>query len=143
MPPVADHVDKNVLVEFLPEFDSQFGGEHYRFCIIPVHVDHGGINDLSDIRTIYGRSTVIKVSSKSYLVVDHKVDRSSCIEAFEVGHLGYLIHDTLTRYRRVSVDQNGNRFIFIPIVLGINFRAYKPLYYRIYRLQVGRVRGEL
>lgn len=47
VPPIAEHVDHDGLVEFLPEFDRDLGGEHHRFWIVTVDVEDRRIDHLA------------------------------------------------------------------------------------------------
>ena len=52
MATVADHVNKYVFVEFLPELSSQFSGKNYRFSIVSIHVNDRRIDNFGHISTI-------------------------------------------------------------------------------------------
>ena len=82
MTTVADHVYKDVFVEFLTELSRQSCSKYYRLRIVSIHVNNWGINYLCHIRTVDGGSCVVKVSRESHLIVDHKVDGTSGVVAF-------------------------------------------------------------
>ena len=50
--PVAEHVDDDRLLEFLPVFGRDLCGEHHRFRIIAVHVEDQRLDHLGDVGRI-------------------------------------------------------------------------------------------
>src|SRR5436190_13222845 len=77
---VANHIDEDILAEFLTVFYSKICYEVHRFRIVTIDVQNRSINNLCKVSTIDTCSRIIVVSCESNLVVDHKMDRSpSCV----------------------------------------------------------------
>ena len=51
-PPVAPHVDHNIAVEFLAEFNRHFTGESHRFWIIAIDVENRRLHAFGYVRWI-------------------------------------------------------------------------------------------
>ncbi len=54
-PPVAHHVDDDVLVEGLPVLEGQPRDSHTRLGVVPVHMEDGGLHHPGDVGRVYRR----------------------------------------------------------------------------------------
>ena len=75
-PPIAEHVDDDRPLEFLPVLGRNLGGEYNRFGIIAVHVEDERLDHLGDIGRIRRRARIPRISSESDLVIDDEMQRA-------------------------------------------------------------------
>ncbi len=64
---------------------------------------------------------------------------SSGFVTVQGSHLNHFIHDALTGYGRISVNENGTNFGDIAVKFPISERAGQTFRNGIYRFQVGRI----
>ncbi len=83
MAAVAHHVNKNILVELLTVLDGQPACKYHRFRIVAVDVQHGRVHNFGHIGTVNTGPGIVKIGGKAYLVVNHKVNGTSGVVAFQ------------------------------------------------------------
>ena len=74
---VAEHVDDDRLLEFLPELGRDLGGEHHRFRIVAVDVEDRRLDHLGDVGRIGRGAGVARIGGEADLVVDDEMDRAA------------------------------------------------------------------
>ena len=77
MSAITQHVDENILTKFLTILNRKVCAEGYCLGIIAIHVKHGCIYNLGDIRTVNTGACIIIIGGKTNLVINHEVNRSS------------------------------------------------------------------
>ena len=70
---IAEHVDDDRLVEFLPVFDRNLGGKHYRFRIVAVHMENRRVDHLGNIGRIWRRARIARIGREADLIVHDEV----------------------------------------------------------------------
>ena len=74
---VAPHVDDDVAVECLAEFDRNFTGEGHRFGIITIDVEYWCLNALGYVGWIRRRPRILRAGGETNLVVHDKVQAAT------------------------------------------------------------------
>ena len=144
VPPVAEHVDHDRLVELLPELDRDLGGEHHRFRIVAVHMEDRRVDHLRHVRRIGRGARIARIGGEADLVVDDEMDRAAGAIALEVRQREAFGHHALPREGGVAVHQqrqNGGalvRRIAVLILLGARLAEH----HRIDDLEMRRIRGQ-
>ncbi len=103
--PVAEHVDHDRPLEFLPVFGRHLGGEHHRLRIVAVDVEDQRLDHLGDVGRIRRRARITRISREADLVVDDEVQRAAGAVALQVGKAEAFRHHALPGESRVAVDQ--------------------------------------
>ena len=144
MPAVAEHVDDDGLVEFLPEFDRDLGREHHGFRVVAVDMEDRRVDHLRHIGRIRRGPRVARIGGEADLVVDDEVQRTAGAVAFQVGKAEAFRHHALAGKRRVTMHQQRQhrnahvRRIAMLVLLG----AHLAEHHRIDDLQMRRVGGQ-
>ncbi len=84
---IANHINEHIAVKFLAIAGSDLHAFHHSFGVIAVHVHDRGLDHGRQRGAIIRTAGVIKIGSKSDLVIDHKMDRTSGMVALEIAHL--------------------------------------------------------
>ncbi len=130
MPAVAEHVDDDRLVEFLPELDRDLGGEHHRFRIVAVHMEDRRIDHLGDVGRIGRGARVARIGGEADLVVDDEMQRAAGAVALQVGQPETFRHHALPGERGVAVHQQRHhrdalvRRIAVLVLLGAHLAEH-------------------
>ena len=103
MPSITYHIYKNIAVKFLAVKGGYLRCFHNCFCVISVNMQHGCLHKTCYRCTIVCASGIVKICSKSYLVIDHKMDCSAGIISFKPAHLQQLVYNTLASYRGIAM----------------------------------------
>ena len=141
--PVAEHVDDDRLVEFLPELDRHLGGIGDRLGVVAVHVDDRRLDHLGDVGRIRRRARVARVGREADLVVDDEVDRAAGAVTLQAGQAEALGDDALAGEGRVAVQQQRQHLGALDeIVLLILLRAHLSEHDGIDDLEMRRVGGK-
>ena len=106
MPAVAEHVDDDGLVEFLPEFDRDLGREHHRFRIVAVHMEDRRVDHLRHVGRIGRGARIARIGGEADLVVDDEVQRTAGAVALQVRQREAFRHHALAGERRVAMHQH-------------------------------------
>ncbi len=140
---IAEHVDDNVLAEFLAVLGRDLGRIGDRFRIIPIDVEDRCLNHQSDIRRVRRRPRIDRACRKADLVVHDEVDRPACAIARQARQCETFRHDALPRKGGVAVQQQWqhSRAVQRPALTMQHFLLGARLaqHNRIHRFQVGRV----
>ena len=104
-PPVADHVDHDVLAERLAVLEGQQADPDHGLGVVPVHVEDGGLDHPGHVRRVNAGPGVLRRGGEPHLVVHHDVHRAAGPVAAQLGQLESLGHHALAGERRVAVNQ--------------------------------------
>ena len=102
---IAEHVDDDGLVEFLPEFDRDLGREHHRFRIVAVDVEDRRVDHLRHVGRIGRGARIARIGGEADLVVDDEVQRTAGAVALQVRQPEAFRHHALACERGVAVHQ--------------------------------------
>ncbi len=137
---VADHVDDDVLLELLPEVDSELGDPDTRLGVVAVHVEDRRADHLRDVGAVFRRTGVLRGSGETDLVVDHDVHGAAGAVPAQQRQVQRLGHDTLTGERGVAVQhQRQDGEAVLTLVEDVLLRADQALEDRVDSLEVRRV----
>ena len=92
---VAPHVDDDVAVEGLAEFDGDLAGEGHRFGIVAVDVEDRRLHALGDVRRVRRRARELRAGGETDLVVDDEVQAATGVVATDAGKAEALPDDAL------------------------------------------------
>ena len=116
---VPQQIDVDVLVPPLAVGQRDAHDLNHGFRLVSVDVEYERLGHFANIGAVNRASPVQVIRREAHLVVDHDVDSSARPVAIELGHLRYLVDNTLARDRSVTVDQDRqDRRFFTP--QGIN-----------------------
>ncbi len=137
---VAHQVDDHVLGELLAELEGQLRGEHHRFRIIAVHVQHRGGDHLRHVGGVARGARVQRVGGgEADLVVDHDVHGAADGEAAGLRHLEQLHDHALAREGRIAVDQDRHDLLACGVLAALLARTHGTGHDRVGDFQVRRV----
>ena len=71
---IAIQVDDHVAPELLTEIECQIADKFHRKRIVAVYMENRGFDDLSDVRSVPGRSRIFGKRSEANLIVHHDVN---------------------------------------------------------------------
>ena len=103
--PVAEHVDDDRLLEFLPELGRDLGGVDHRLRIVAVHVEDRRLDHLGDVGRIGRRARIARIGREADLVVDDEMHGAAGAVAAQAGEAEAFRDHALAGERRVAVDQ--------------------------------------
>ena len=106
---IADEVDDDILMELLPELESEFRDVHDRLRVIPVHVEDRRLDGLADVTRVHGTARVHRQGGETDLVIDDDVDRAARAVSAQLRHLQGFVDDPLARECGVTVHQHRER----------------------------------
>ena len=134
---VAPHVDDDVAVECLAEFNRNFTGEGHRFGIITIDVEYWRLNALCNVGWIRRRPRILRAGCETNLVVHDKVQATAGIIPTNAGKAEALPNDALTSKGRVTMQKHGQHLFMLAKVVACGLvRAYLTEYYWIHRFKV-------
>ena len=141
---VAEHVDDDGFMEFLPELDRDLGPEHHGFRVVAIHVEDRRVDHLRHIGGIGRGARVTRIGGEADLVVDDEMQRTSGAVAFQVRQPEALGHHALPGERGIAMHQQRQhrdahiRRVAMLVLLGAHFSEH----HGIHDLQMRRVRRE-
>ena len=144
VPAVAEHVDDDRLVEFLPELGRDLGGEHHGFGIVAVHMEDRRIDHLRHVRRIGRGARIARIGGEADLVVDDEMHGAAGAIALQVRQAEALRDHALAGERRVAMHQERHhrnalvRRIAVLVLLGADLAEHDG----IDDLQMRRVRRQ-
>ena len=103
--PVAEHVDHDRLLEFLPEFGRDLGREHDRLRIVAVDVEDRRLDHLGDVGGIRRRARIARIGGEADLIVDDEMQRAAGAVTAQPRQPEALRDHALPGERGVAVDQ--------------------------------------
>ncbi|MNU97258.1 hypothetical protein D3C71_873250 [compost metagenome] len=137
---VAHQVDDHVLGELLAELEGQLRGEHHRFRIIAVHVQHRGGDHLRHVGGIARGARIQRIGGgEADLVVDHDVHGAADGEAAGLRHLEQLHDHALAGEGGVAVDQDRHHLLARGVLAAFLARTHGTGNHRVGDFQVRRV----
>ena len=139
---VADEVYNNVFVEVVAVIERKLGDEQYCFGIIAIYVENRCLHHLRNVGAIFSRTHIVLAARReAHLVVDDDMHSTTGEIRTRQRHLESFHHDTLTRKRSVTVDddrENGLAFRVLAAILPCTNRTFD---HRIHDFEVRRVKG--
>ena len=102
---IAEHVNDNGVLEFLPKLGRHFGGKHHRFRIIAVGMKDRRLDHLGDVRGIRRGARITRIGSEPDLIVDDEMHRAAGAVAAQSRQAEALGDDPLARKGGISGDQ--------------------------------------
>ena len=103
--PVAEHVDDDGMLEFLPELGRDLGGEHHRFRIVAVDVKDRRLDHLGDVGRVRRRPRVAGIGGEPDLIVDDEVHGAAGAVPAQSRQPEALRDDALAGEGRVAGNQ--------------------------------------
>ena len=144
VPAIAEHVDHDRLVEFLPELDRDLGREHHRFRIVAVDVEDRRIDHLRHVGRIGRGPRIARIGGEADLVVDDEMQRAAGAVALQVGQREAFGDHALAGKGRVAMHQQRQhrnahvRRIAVLVLLGADLAEH----HGIDDLQMRRIGGQ-
>jgi hypothetical protein len=142
-PPVAQHVDDDVLLELLPEVHRQPGHPIARLGIVAVDVEDRCPNHFRDVGAVLAGPGVLRRGGEADLVVDDDVDRAADAVTGQVRQVQRLGDHSLAGEGGVTVQHQWNHgeglFGFAvagPVVQQVLLGPNQTLEHRVHRFQV-------
>ena len=142
VPPVADHVDDDVLAEGLPELEREPHHPDARFGVVAVDVEDGRLDHLGDVGRVDGGPGRVGRGGEAELVVDDEVDGAADAIAAQGGQVQRLGHDALPRKGGVAVEQHWQHLPALPVALLVLLGAGHALDDGIDGFEMTRVRRQ-
>ena len=142
--PVAEHVDDNRLLEFLPEFGCDLGGEHHGLRIIAVGMENWRLDHLGDIGGVRRRARIARIGREPDLVIDDEMHRAAGAVTPQPREPEAFGDDALPGEGRVARDQQRHHHLAVfgsgpvLVLLGANL----PEHHRIDDFQMRGIGGE-
>ncbi len=133
---IAHHVDEHVGVELLAVLGSEFHCKNDRLRVVAVHVKHGRLHYLGDLRAVGAGTAFVPAGGEPDLVVDDEMDRAAGVVARQLAHLDDLVHEALVGQRGVTVDQDRENVVVFRLVQGVGLGPGKSQHHGIDGLQV-------
>ena len=131
--PVAEHVDDDGALEFLPELGRDFRGIDHRFRVVPVYMEDRRFDHLGDVRRIGRRTRIARVGGEPDLVVDDEVHGPTRAVAAQSRQAEALGDHTLPGERGVARNEqrHHHRSVFPGGAKLILLGAYLAQHHRI------------
>ncbi len=142
VPPVADHVDDDVLAEGLPELEREPHHPDARFGVVAVHVEDRRLHHLGDVCRVHGRPADLRRGGEPELVVHDEVHRAADVVSRHLGQVQRLGHDALPRKGGVAVEQHRQHLPALPVALLVLLGAGHALDDGIDGFEMTRVRRQ-
>ena len=141
---IAEHVDDDRFLEFLPEFGCDLGGEDDGFRIVAVDVKNRRLDHLGDVGRIRRGARIARIGGKPDLVIDDEMQRAAGAVAAQSGKPETLGDDALAGERGVAVNEKRHHHGAVfrrgaeLILLGAHFAEH----HRIDDFEMRRIGGE-
>ena len=104
---ITDHVDNDILIEGLAEFDRDLGDHYTGFRIVAIHMKDGSLHNARNLGTVERRTHITRVTGgKTDLVIDDDVDRAPGLIASGFAHIESFHDHSLAGKGRVSMNQH-------------------------------------
>ena len=100
---IAEHVDDDRLLEFLPELGRDLGGVDHRFRIVAVGVEDRRLDHLGDVGGIGRGARIARIGREADLVVDDEMHRAAGAVAAQARQAEAFRDHALAGERRVAV----------------------------------------
>jgi hypothetical protein len=139
VPAVAEHVDDDRLVEFLPELDRHLGGEGHRLGIVAVDVKDRRLDHLGDVGRIGRGSGEARIGGEADLVVDDEMQRAAGAMAAQARKAEAFGDDALAGEGRIAVDQQRQHLLALAVLQLVLLGAHLAEHDRVDDLEMRRV----
>ena len=114
----------------MPVFHGQFDSMNEGFHIVAVNMKNRTFCDLANIGTVCAASGIKVIGGKTYLVIDHYMNCTTCTVTIQIHHLYYFIYDTLTGNGSITMYKNRSKLCKVLVVFMFNARSCNSLNYR-------------
>ena len=142
MPPVADHVDHDGLVELLAEFGRHTRAVNDGFRIVAIHVENRRLDHTGNVGRVGRRARETRRRREADLVVDDEVKRAAGAVPLQAGQAEALRYHALAREGRVTVQEKRQNLGPALVVALVLLRAHFAKHDGIDDLKVRRVRRQ-
>ncbi len=139
---VAHHVDDDVLLELLPEFEGEPDDLRARLGVVAVDVEDRRLHRLGDVGRVHGRAREARHRREPDLVVDDDVHGAAHVVAGELREVQRLGHDSLAGECGVAVDEHREHLVVLGVAAPVLLGAGHALDDRVDCFEVARVGGE-
>ena len=106
--PVAEHVDDERLLEFLPKLGRDLGGEDDGFRIVAVDVKDRRLDHLGDIGGVGRRPRIPRIGREADLIVDDEMHRAAGAVTAQPGKAEGFRDHALPGERGIAMDEQGH-----------------------------------
>mmetsp|Transcript_57444 Transcript_57444/g.65878 ORF Transcript_57444/g.65878 Transcript_57444/m.65878 type:complete len:308 (-) Transcript_57444:736-1659(-) len=107
IPAVAHEINDDVALVLLAEAGSNAGALDNGIDIVTVNVEDRGVANARQISAIWRRSTLLRISGETDLVVDDNVNGSADVEVLQVTESHNFVADALPSKGSITVENNG------------------------------------
>ena len=136
----AHDVDHHIFAECHAVFERQLRGQDHGLRVIPVHVQHGGLNHLHDICAKNAGAHVARVGcGEANLVVDDDVYRAARGVTPGLRQCQRFLVDTLTTECGVAVHQYGQHLFTHGVSPTVHAGTHGAFHHGIHDFKVRRV----
>ena len=142
VPPVAEHVDDDILVELLPELGGDLADVRHRLRVVAVDVEDRRLHRLGQIRRIGRGARELRAGGEADLVVDDQVDGAAGAIAAQFRQGKAFRHQALAGERRVTVQDDRQDLGAVDIAHLRLLGARLAIDHRVHRLEVRRIGGQ-
>ena len=139
---VADHVDDDVFVELLAEFEGQLSHPEARLGVVAVHMEDRCLHHLRHVGAVHRAARRFGVCREADLVVDDQVDSPSGAVAAQLAEVQRLGDHALPDERGIAVHQEGQHRELVGRVDLVLLGPHDALDDGIDGLEMARVRGQ-
>jgi hypothetical protein len=141
---IAEHVDDDGLLEFLPELGRDLGGEDDGFRIVAVDVENRRLDHLGDIGRIRRRARITRICREADLVVEDEMHRAAGAVAAQAGETKAFRHHALPGERCIAMNEQRHHHgaVFRRGAELILLGAHLAEHHRIDDFQMRRIGGE-
>ena len=139
----AHDVDHHILGELLAVVQRDLRGQHDRFRIVAVHVQHGRFDHLHDVGAIQRRAGVARVAGgEADLVVDDHMHRAAGEVAARLSQRQRLHDHTLAGKGRIAVHEDGQHRMAGDVATAVQPRLDRAFDHRVDDFEVRRIERE-
>lgn len=114
---VANNVNDDIALELRTPVSSDLANEVDSLSVITVHVEHGSVNRLGDVRAVRGGTGKTRVGGETDLVVDNDVNGSSGGVSGQRVETHGLVHYTLSGKGRITVQKHTHGAVEILLIV--------------------------
>ena len=112
----ADDVNHHILAEGGAVVHGHLGGKEHGLRVVAIHVEHGCLDHLDDIRAVEGGAGIARVGGgKANLVVDDNVHRTAGAVATGLGQVQGLHDHALAGKSRIAMNQHGKNLLALSV----------------------------
>ena len=121
---VSDNIDNHILMELLSVFCCNLTYSSNIFNAVPINVEDGCSNTLTNICTIETWSALDWVCSETNLIVSNYMDGTSSCIIEKFSHLDRFVNNTLTWEGSITMNKNRYDLSSVDILHKMLFTSY-------------------